>query len=119
DGLSQRELPSDASRLDKPLDLPGAYAEEELFRQLTALWNTDELRSGSMSVMDEVNNSVYFFQRTIIDVVAWLHHDMKNALAAAYPGHKFRIDPFIQYQSWVGGDRDGNPNVTPEITWAT
>lgn len=119
DGLSQREMPSDASRLDKPLDLPGAYAEEELFRQLTALWNTDELRSGSMSVMDEVNNSVYFFQRTIIDVVAWLHHDMKGALKAAYPGHKFRIEPFIQYQSWVGGDRDGNPNVTPEITWAT
>jgi len=119
DAISQRELPPDASRLDRPLDLPGPHAEEELFRQLTALWNTDELRSGRMSVMDEVNNSVYFFQRTIIDVVAWLHHDMRGALRSAFPDHEFRIGPFLRYHSWVGGDRDGNPNVTPEITWAT
>src|SRR5690606_25877893 len=97
---SQRELPPDASRLDRPLDLPGPFAEQELFRQLTALWNTDELRSGRMSVMDEVNNSVYFFQRTIIDVIAWLHHDMRNALAAAYPDHEFNFDAFIRYHSW-------------------
>jgi phosphoenolpyruvate carboxylase len=119
DGLSQRELPPDASRLDRPLDLPGPHAEDELFRQLTALWNTDELRSGRMSVMDEVNNSVYFFQRTIIDVVAWLHNDLKGALRAAFPDHEFRIGSFIRYHSWVGGDRDGNPNVTPDVTWAT
>ncbi len=117
--LSQRELPPDASRLDKPLDLPGAHAEEELFRQLTALWNTDELRAGRMNVMDEVNNSVYFFQRTILDVVAWLHHDLHGALRAIYPHHEFRIKPFLRYHSWVGGDRDGNPNVTPQVTWDT
>lgn len=119
DWLSQRELPPDASRLDRPLDLPAPIAEEELYRQLTALWNTDEIRSDRISVMDEVNNSVYFFQRTIIDVVAWLHHDLRGALRAAYPGHEFRVGQFLRYHSWVGGDRDGNPNVTPEVTWAT
>lgn len=119
EALGQRDLPADAPRLDRPLDLPATLANEELFRQLIALWNTAELRSGRMSVTDEVSNSVYFFQRTIIDVVAWLHHDLKTALAAIYPGHEFQLGTFIRYHSWVGGDRDGNPNVTPEITWQT
>lgn len=119
EALGQRNLPPDAPRLDSPLDLPASLADEELYRQLIALWNTAELRSGRMSVSDEVSNSVYFFQSTIIEVVAWLHHDLKMALRRCYPDHTFNIGTFIRYHSWVGGDRDGNPNVTPEVTWQT
>ena len=119
DALSERALPSDAGRLDSPLDLPGGAADEKLLQELVALWNTDELRGRRVTVTDEVNNSVYFFQRTIFDVVAWLHDDLRHALEREYPGHTFRIGPFLRYHSWVGGDRDGNPNVTPDITWST
>jgi phosphoenolpyruvate carboxylase len=106
-------------RLDRPLGATGRRAEGDLRRTLTALWQTDELRASPITVGDEVRNTLYFFENAILDAVAWLHDDLRAALAEAYPGHAFALPPFIQYRSWVGGDRDGNPNVTPEVTWQT
>ena len=118
EALSQRAAPPANPRLDLPLDTV-ALPERHIVRRLTALWNTDELRAGKVTVRDEVQNAVYFFQRTILDVVTWLHGDLREALGRYYPGHDFHVPPFLRYHSWVGGDRDGNPNVTPEITWWT
>jgi phosphoenolpyruvate carboxylase len=116
--LAERVQPAELPRLDAPLD-PAGRAESELRRILTALWQTDELRATPMTVADEVRNALYFFERTILDVVAWLHDDLRAALRRAYPGHTFDLPLFLQYRSWVGGDRDGNPNVTPDVTWRT
>lgn len=104
--------------LTGPLD-SGHEAEDEIERILTTLWQTDELRSVRLSVDEEVRNALYFFERTIMEVVPWLHRDVEKALAEAYPDHTFRVPIFLTYRSWVGGDRDGNPNVTPEMTWET
>jgi phosphoenolpyruvate carboxylase len=101
-----------------PLDNAGR-AEQRLRDALTALWQTDELRATPITVEDEARNALYFFERTILDVVTWLHADLRGALAEAYPDHAFHIPSFLRYRSWVGGDRDGNPNVTPEVTWHT
>jgi phosphoenolpyruvate carboxylase len=116
--LVSRVQPAEVPFLDRPLDTAG-LAERELRRTLTALWETDELRAKTVTVEDEVANSLYYFERTILRVVPWLHLDLQAALAQAYPGVKFDIPPFIRYHSWVGGDRDGNPNVTPAVTWHT
>ncbi len=116
--LVERTLPDDAPRLDAPLDTRES-AEAAIVRLLTALWQTDELRASPLTVADEATNTLYFFERSIFDIVAWLHADLHEALAAAYPGETFEIGPFVRYRSWVGGDRDGNPNVTPEVTWET
>jgi phosphoenolpyruvate carboxylase len=116
--LAERSGPAVSPRLDRPLDTAG-LAERELRRALTALWQTDELRATALTVDDEVRNGLYFFENTILEVVPWLHADLRAALDREYPGHEFRIPPFIRYRSWVGGDRDGNPNVTPEVTWQT
>ncbi len=116
--LMERSIPSELPRLDRPLN-PGGAVERGLRGTLTALWQTDELRASRITVEDEVRNALYFFEQTILDVVPWLHDDLREALATAYPEHSFRIPPFIQYRSWVGGDRDGNPNVTPDVTWRT
>lgn len=118
EALVERDQAAETSRLDRPLNTAG-LPELELRRALTALWQTDELRAAQITVRDEVRNALYFFQHTILDVVPWLHHELRAALAQAYPGHTFDIPPFIQYRSWVGGDRDGNPNVTPDVTWRT
>jgi phosphoenolpyruvate carboxylase len=120
--LVEAAQPAALPRLDAPLNAPAGGAdrvEQELTRTLTALWQTDELRASPITVMDEVRNGLYFFEHSIMDVVPWLHDDLHRALADAYPGHAFQVPPFLQYRSWVGGDRDGNPNVTADITWTT
>ncbi len=111
-------MPRDLPRLDSPLTTRG-LAEWELRRSLEALWQTDEIRGYKLTVTDEARNALYFFEHTILDVVARLHDDLQTALQDSYPGCKFHIPSFIQYRSWVGGDRDGNPNVTPDLTWQT
>ncbi|MEJ5252538.1 MAG: phosphoenolpyruvate carboxylase [Chthonomonadetes bacterium] len=116
--MAQRALPPDAPRLDLSLNAMG-IADREIRRTLTALWQTDEFGSAAVTPQDEVRNALYFFQHTILDVVAWLVDDLRAALREAYPGADFDIPPFIRYRSWVGGDRDGNPSVTPEVTWWT
>jgi phosphoenolpyruvate carboxylase len=92
---------------------------DEVERILTTLWQTDEMRSVQVTVEEEVRNALYFFERTISEVVPWLHEDLEDALAETYPGESFSIPSFLKYRSWVGGDRDGNPMVTPDVTWQT
>lgn len=116
--LSERALPADAPTLNRPLDAAG-LAEQELVRAITELWQTDELRSTAITVDDEVRNALYFFEHTIMDTVPWLHEALRSALEESYPGQELTIPAFIRYRSWVGGDRDGNPNVTPDVTWQT
>ena len=101
-----------------PLHAPNR-PENEIERILTTLWQTDEMRAERLTVEEEVRNALYFFERTILDVVPWLHSDLELALQEEYPGHTFAVPTVLTYRSWVGGDRDGNPNVTPEVTWQT
>lgn len=112
----QKQAP--LNRLDLPMNTTG-LVEREVLRTLTELWQTDELQTASVTVEDEARNALYFLTQTILEVVPWLHDDLRSTLAAAYPGYAFNLPAFITYRSWVGGDRDGNPNVTPEITWRT
>ena len=111
--LAEREA---APSLTGPLDTKG-LAIEEIARTLTELWQTDEMRIRSLTVSEEVRNALYFFERTIMEVVPWLHADLAEALEETYPDFKFDIPTILTYRSWVGGDRDGNPNVTPDETW--
>ena len=118
EGLAELAQPLSVPRLDRPLP-SGGKDEGTLLRALTELWQTDEIRATPITVPEEARNALYFFERSILDVVSWLHTDMRAALAEAYPDTEFVIPPFVTYRSWVGGDRDGNPNVTPDVTWRT
>jgi phosphoenolpyruvate carboxylase len=104
--------------LDVPVLLPGDQERiiAGIRRQIVALWHTDEVRATRLTPVDEVDNSLYFFDQTIFALAPELHRDMERALRRYYPGHRFEIPPLVRFGSWVGGDRDGNPNVTPEIT---
>ena len=84
--------------------------------EITEIWNTPEIRSTQPTVKDEAENILYFLRETVFDLLPGLHKDLRDALACYYPGHDFNIPNFIQVGSWVGGDRDGNPNVTPKVT---
>ncbi|HTQ12166.1 MAG TPA: phosphoenolpyruvate carboxylase, partial [Fimbriimonadaceae bacterium] len=107
-----------APNLRGPLGLQGR-SHDAIRVALTELWQTDEMRQTSLTVPEEVRNALYFFERTILDVVPWLCEDLERALTEHYPDRRWKAPRLISYRSWVGGDRDGNPNVTPEITWQT
>lgn len=115
--LAQQESPAEPN-LVGPLDLEGR-AKSGIRLALTELWQTDEMRQTSLTVTEEVRNALYFFERTILEVVPWLYEDIERALNEHYPDHEWKVPKLISYRSWVGGDRDGNPKVTPEITWQT
>lgn len=107
----------DSSRLILLTESPTSRSGE-LWRTVTSLWRTDEFRAAPMAVEDEISNGLYFFGSSILQVVPGLHRDLRDALEAAYPGTSFREHPFVVFRSWIGGDRDGNRNVTPEVTWS-
>ena len=101
--------------LDAPLEDRGAPARR-LASLLVELWLTDELREQRLTVPEEVRNALYFFERTILTVVPWLRLDARRALADAGVTEDA---PRVRYRSWVGGDRDGNPNVTAAVSRQT
>lgn len=103
--------------LDRPLDYDRQILPA-IERTLSELWLTDEMRSTQLTVDEEVRNALYFFNRTIFDVVSWLHDDLETAFESL-SGERPAILPILRYRSWVGGDRDGNPNVTASVTLHT
>jgi phosphoenolpyruvate carboxylase len=98
--------------------------QEELLERLAAevesVWQTDEVRHMQPTVLDEVNNTLYYFGAALFDSVPILLEELERRLDENFPGVKLR-EPGIplRFGSWVGGDRDGNPFVTPEVTWET
>ena len=102
----------DPTNLDRPLD-DQDWSLNDLRRDLAALWRTSEVLSEGISVTDEVQNALFYFEKSIVRVVSWLVRDFEQAL------NKEGLPRFISYRSWVGGDRDGNPNVTAETTRMT
>ncbi len=88
----------------------------ELFAEIETLWQTRELFAVKPSVLDEVKSALYYFRRSLLDAIPRLMQDMEDALDAAFgpvPGPP--LPTVIGFRSWIGGDRDGNPFVTPEV----
>ena len=96
--------------------------EEALVRdienEIRILLATDEIRSAAVTVEDEVRNGLYFVATSIWETVPRIHADLRRALEAEYGDEAEGVDlpPFLQYRSWIGGDRDGNPRVTADVT---
>ena len=104
--------------------LPAASWEAEVLReQLTEeirlWWRTDELHQFKPTVLDEVDYTLHYFQEVLFDAIPQLHQRFKQALHASFPSMEPPSNNFCKFGSWVGSDRDGNPSVTPQITWQT
>ncbi len=87
--------------------------------EVIGLWQSDEIRVVRPTVIDEVKNGLYYFAASLFELVPRLYRELERALREHYPGHAWRIPPLLRFGSWVGGDRDGNPFVTPEVTVET
>ncbi|MDY6901260.1 MAG: phosphoenolpyruvate carboxylase [Cyanobacteriota bacterium] len=91
----------------------------QLLEEIRLWWRTDELHQFKPSVLDEVDYALHYFKEVLFDATPQLYERLKYALNSTFS----RLEPpnksFCQFGSWVGSDRDGNPSVTPEITWQT
>ncbi len=118
--LHQQEAAAALDRLtgDGPRLTPAETddAEREALDRLRLLLATDEVRPAAVTVKDEVRHGLYFVATSIWDVVPRLHADLDRAFRQSYGERAGDLGPVLRYRSWIGGDRDGNPNVTPEVT---
>lgn len=88
----------------------------DLKNEIDLLWLTGELRLEKPTVAQEVAWGLHFFEESLFERVPELLEKLEWTLGQHYPEHTFRIPPFFQFGSWIGGDRDGNPFVTNEVT---
>ncbi|MEI6032130.1 MAG: phosphoenolpyruvate carboxylase [Synechococcaceae cyanobacterium ELA739] len=92
---------------------------QQLEEEIRLWWRTDELHQFKPSVINEVDYALHYFQQVLFNAMPQLRQRMRSALANSYPDVVPPRDSFCTFGSWVGSDRDGNPSVTPEITWRT
>lgn len=91
---------------------------EKIESEITILWQTAEIREQKPSVMKEVSNGLYYFEKALFDVLPLIHQDLEELLEDKY-NHRFHVPSFLRFGSWIGGDRDGNPFVKAETTLRT
>ncbi|MDH5386890.1 MAG: phosphoenolpyruvate carboxylase [Gammaproteobacteria bacterium] len=91
-------------------------ATDELEAQIQILWRTDEVRETRPQVRDEIKNGLYYFKESLFDAVPVIYKNLERRVRDYYPNEQISVPSFLQFGSWIGGDRDGNPNVKPETT---
>ncbi|HEX3659868.1 MAG TPA: phosphoenolpyruvate carboxylase [Acidobacteriaceae bacterium] len=92
--------------------------EEALTAEISALWQTDEVRSRRPAVADEVRMGLDYYDVSIFETLPRLYEEVAAALRSEY-GLQLELSELpllLAFGSWIGGDRDGNPFVTPEVT---
>jgi len=99
-----------AHKGDKDVLSPRALADNEaqIRAHITQLWQTRLLRPAKLTVADEVENALSYYSATFLPEIPRLYADLEQALG------RDDIAPFLRMGQWIGGDRDGNPNVTAE-----
>lgn len=94
-----------------------AKLEERLEGDIELLWLTDEVRKNRLSVMDEVSTVIWYLEDRLLNASNHVHESCANSFRETF-GEELGVDVPLTLGSWVAGDRDGNPFVTPELTIA-
>ena len=92
--------------------------ETRIRTELAILWQSDFLRPSRPTVLQEVKRGLTVAPR-LWEVIPGIYSDLRRALKTCYPGHTFQIPVFLKFGSWIGGDRDGHPHVTFDVTAQT
>ena len=110
--LAERDLPMTARERD--------HNTAQLRARVTTLWQTRMLRNTRLMVVDEIENALSYYRTTFLQGIPRLMAEMEEDIAEVFPRRgkagaaPAPLAPFLQMGSWIGGDRDGNPNVTAE-----
>ncbi|HSY67057.1 MAG TPA: phosphoenolpyruvate carboxylase [Edaphobacter sp.] len=124
--FKRRRISDLLEQLDRiPVPEPQLQAlEHDLIAEITALWQTDDVRSARPTVRDEIRMALDYYESSLFDTLPVLYAEVASALAAEYPSNQATgpvtnigdLPQLIRFGSWIGGDRDGNPFVTPQAT---
>jgi phosphoenolpyruvate carboxylase len=123
--LKRRRIASYLERLDElPLaHLEAQDLEAQILAEITALWQTDEVRLKKPTVRDEIYMGLDYFPMVMFETLPRLYSELENSMRDAYgtalgggPASPLRFPYVLQFGSWIGGDRDGNPHVTSDST---
>jgi phosphoenolpyruvate carboxylase len=92
--------------------------EQLVLAEITSLWQTDEVRSRRPTVYDEVKMGLDYYDVSIFETLPSLYREISEALRTAYgiEIETLALPQVLYFGSWIGGDRDGNPFVTPQVT---
>lgn len=118
--FKRKRIAAELERLDRlPLtDAEAAAGAESIAAEITALWQADEVRRRQPTLRDEIKMGLDYYADSIISTLPVLYEEMAAAFRDEYGTETVasHLPSVISFGSWIGGDRDGNPNVTPEFT---
>ncbi len=93
----------------------GGNIDTELRRQVLTLWQTALVRLSRLQISDEIAVGLRYYQAAFFDVVPKVNAEVRDALRRRWPDADLLTEPILRPGSWIGGDRDGNPNVTADV----
>jgi phosphoenolpyruvate carboxylase len=115
---AEREIARLLAERDRPLTPRElAHNTQLLHACVTTLWQTRMLRYSKLTVADEIENALSYYRITFLRELPALYDDIDTEIAAQFPqrhASEKALAPFMQMGSWIGGDRDGNPNVNAD-----
>lgn len=118
--FKRRRIARELERLDRlPLtDAAASQGQEAILAEITALWQTDEVRRNQPTVPDEIRMGVNHYPASLIAPLPHFYQDMAEAFREVYdlPLSGRELPTVVRFGSWTGGDRDGNPFVTTDTT---
>ena len=118
--FKRRRIAENLERLERlPLtDADAARLEAAISAEITALWQTDEVRRRPPIVRDEIKMGLDYYSDCLIAALPRLYEEFADAFRQVYECElgADELPNFLRFGSWIGGDRDGNPNVTPDCT---
>lgn len=89
--------------------------ERELRRHILTLWQTALVRLSRLKIQDEIETGLRYYPAAFFEVIPQVNADVRNELQARWPDAGLLDEPIVRPGSWIGGDRDGNPNVTAGV----
>ncbi|MCS6958889.1 MAG: phosphoenolpyruvate carboxylase [Pseudanabaenaceae cyanobacterium SKYGB_i_bin29] len=92
---------------------------EQVREEIKLWWYTDELNQDKPTVLDEAEYTLHYFEEVLFDAIPILYEKLVRAIKQTFPTLEPPAPSFCTFGSWVGSDRDGNPAVTPAVTWQT
>ncbi len=93
----------------------GRPVETELRRQILTLWQTALIRLSRLKIQDEIEVGLRYYPAAFFEVIPKVNAEVRHALRSRWPGADLLPEPILRPGSWIGGDRDGNPNVTADV----